>query len=350
MDRRILCVFIALTAVAVLGLSTPLARAAVTRTLRQSPQVPAGDTVAVENLVGHMTVRQGKTFQVTATVVAGGDNAQALVQSIKLNVSTADGRVLIHVHYPVKRHSRYLYKPSDGRTHGCILGGLLCDGSHSSFKYQGRRVRVNESSGGGVPLYVDVAIRVPPRVTAHFSNAAGLLSANGLTNSLTLASKGGDIHAQNLHGKLDIGSEGGDVRGVQLTGKSHLVTGGGDAKLQTVAGKLFVHSGGGDLNVSGGLSALQALTVNTGGGDAHISGNFSALRTLDAKSGGGDILLEAHKLSLHLNASSGGGDINIHLPDLHNVHRDSEHFSADIGDAAGSGTLSSGGGDITVSR
>lgn len=354
------------------------AQGTVIRTLQQSIEVPAGASVAVENLAGHMSVTQGNgPLAVTATVMAGGEQAQALAQSVKLDVSTSGGRVLVHVDYPVDRYDTFLYNPPNTRAGGsgeaCFLGHLICfrGNSNSSVRYQGTRVRVrtNEHDSSGVPLYVDLSIQVPKHVRASFSNAVGLLAANGLVNDLTLSTQGSDIHLQDLQGPLEARSRGGDVyvsgltaqtasvhtdggdlNASNLSGDISLVTGGGDAKLDTLAGKLSLASGGGDARLSGDLSALQSLDASTGGGDLTVSGNLAGLTSLNAESGGGDIVFKISNLSLHLEASSGGGDISVNLPDLRNANSSSDHFSGDIGQAANSGNLDSGGGDITVTR
>lgn len=351
---------------------------AVTRTLQRSVDVPTGDSVAVENLVGHMRVTQGNgPLQITATVVAGGDQAQTLMQSVKLDVTTAGKQVRVHVSYPVDRYDTFLYVPANSRAEGsdelCILGKLICfhGRSSSTFEYQGKRVRVNESSSGGsgVPLYVDVVVRLPAHVSASFSNTAGLLKADGLANHLSLATQGGDIHAQSLSGQLHARSDGGDIylsdvtssnaqvdtgggdlTGSSVTGDISLATGGGDAKLGTLAGKLSLTSGGGDARLSGNLSSLESLRAEMGGGDLTVSGNLTALKLLNAASGGGDLVFRASNLSMHLDAASGGGDISVHLPDTRNVNSSSDHFSGDIGNAAGEGTLRAGGGDISVTQ
>lgn len=456
MNRQIRWLAASLALGAALVSLTATASGSVTRTLQKSINVPSGDSVIVENLVGHMHVTQGNgPLQVTATVVAGGDHAQALLQSVKLDVSTTGGQVRVQVDYPVDRYDTFLYVPADAKPNGsdevCILGKLICfhGRSSSSFRYQGKRVRVNRSTGGGsgAPLYVDVDVRVPTQVSASFSNAAGLLDAEGLADNLGLLTKGGDIHGQNLKGLLDVESGGGDVylsgvtssdaqvhtgggdlTGSGFSGNFEVGTGGGDAKLDTLTGKLSLHSGGGDvtgsglggnlqietgggdarldtltgqlslssgggeailngdlsrlqsldaetgggdltvsgdlaalqslraetgggeLTLSGNLAALTSLRAGTGGGDLHVTGDLAALTSLDAESGGGDIVLRTNHLSMHMDAGSSGGGISVHLPDLRNVSSSSDHFSCDIGNVAGKGTLRSGGGDITVTR
>lgn len=373
-----------LLALSLLGAVLPgLATAAgtpgtVTRALQQSVKVPAGGSIKLENLVGHMRVVQGTgPVQIDATVVAGGDDAQALAQSVKLDVSTSGTQTLVHVDYPVDRYDTFLYNPpnsqADGSDEVCILGKLICfhGRSSSDFRYQGKRVRVNQTSSGGagVPLYVDVVVHLPANVAGNFSNAAGLLDADGLANNLGLDTEGGDIHAQDLRGQLDADSDGGDIylgnvtssrlrvhtgggdlTGSRLGGGLNVATGGGDAGLDTLSGKLSLATGGGDARLSGDLSSLRSLAVVTGGGDMNASGNLASLASLDIESGGGDINLHASNLSVHLDAASSGGDIGIHLPDMRNVDSGSNHFSCDLGKAAGTATLSSSGGDISLTK
>lgn len=359
-----------------LGLAAAARADVVTRTLQQSLKLPAGDRVAVENLVGHMTVTQGNgPLQVTATVMADGDQAQALAQSIKLDVSTSGNQVLVHIDYPVERYRTFRYNPPNAQTGGsgeaCILGNLVCfhGSSNSAVRYQGRRVEVNESVGSGAPLYVNVAVHLPAQVSASFDNAVGLLQADGLADDLTLATQGSDIHVRQLQGSLharsrggdmylnavtsssvQVYTDGGDLTGSALSGDLQLTTGGGDAGLDNLAGHLDIRSGGGDIRLSGKLAELRTLVAHSGGGDLTVAGNLGALTSLDTESGGGDIVLKVSNLDLRLEAASGGGDIDVNLPDLRDVSSSSEHFSADIGKAAGTATLASGGGDITVTQ
>lgn len=351
------------------------ADAMVTHSLSQSIAVPAGGRVKVGNLVGHMTVTQGNgSLQVTATVVAGGSDAEALAQSVKLDVSTTGKQVTVHVHYPVHQYSNYLYNPPHATTSdngsACFLGLICIRGNgHSDIDYQGARVRVNENGNSGTPLYVDVAVQLPAGVNASFANAMGLLEAGNLTDTLSFATGGSDISLRNLTGDvtadtrggdidvnnvtsqtLDVDTSGGDVNGANLKGDMKLQTGGGDAGLKTVSGTLHAATGGGDLRLNGELPALHTLYAHTGGGDLRVAGDASTLHDLDVSTGGGDAVLRLNNMSMHLEASAGGGDVNIHLPNISgNVVSRDDYFSGDIGKAAGRGIVHSGGGDITVS-
>lgn len=375
---RLLCAVLAMGAAMLTLQATAGEGGSVTKTLRQSVEVPPGGSVTVENLVGHMRVVQGNgPLQVDATVVAGGDQAQTLVQSVKLDVSRDHGHVLVHVDYPVARYDTFLYQPpnaaSDGSNEVCIVGKLICfhGTSNSTLSYQGRRVRVNQVAhgGSGAPLYVDVVVHVPARISATLSNGVGVLEASGLTDNVSLVAMGGDIRVQNTRGQLDvrsdggdvylndvasqngrIRSDGGDVTGSGLSGDLHLMAAGGNIKLDSIAGKLSLSAGGGDVRLAGNLAALQSLDARLGGGDLEVSGDLAALTSLNVQSGGGDIEFRTSNLSMHLDASTGGGDVRVDLPGMRNVDRSSDHLSCDVGKATGTGTLHAGGGDITITQ
>ncbi len=348
----------------------------VTRTLQQSVDVPNGDDVVVQNLVGHMRVVQGSgPLQVDATVIAGGDHAEALAKSVKLSVATVGKQIQVHVYYPVDRYDTYIFSPPGSQAQNdyddlCILGKYFCFQGKPTFSYQGKRVRVVQSSHrNGVPLYVDVIIHLPAHVTASFENQAGLLEADGLVNDLSMATRGGDIQVENQSGTLNAVSHGGDIRlasmkssnaqmltsggdvtGNRLSGDITIKTDGGDARLDTVSGKLALMSDGGDVAMAGDLASLQSLRALTDGGDFSASGDLTALASVDVNSDGGDIMFRASNLSTHLNATSDGGHIHVDLPDMSSVSKSSHHLSCDINKGTGIWTLRSDGGSITLAK
>src|SRR5574337_1406899 len=93
---------------AVLLAARTAAAATVQTTLSYAGPLPAGVTkLKVENLAGHVSVTQGPSFQVTATVVAGGSDqtaAQTRAQPVKLDTAQEGGQFTVHVHYPVNQY------------------------------------------------------------------------------------------------------------------------------------------------------------------------------------------------------------------------------------------------------
>ncbi len=365
----------------------------VTNTLSQSIAVPARASVKVENLVGHMTVTQGNgPLQVTATVVAGGSQAQALAQSVKLDVSTAGNQVTVHVHYPVDQYNTYLYNPpqakdarSEADDNNCFL--VFCFNGGSSIEYQDRHVRVNENSTRGTPLYVDVAIQLPAGVETTLVNPFGRVDNRNLANKLTVKTNSADVYVTKLTGDLYADTGSGDVDADQVTGDvyadtgsgnvnvsnavsqtlnadtgsgdvsfNHVKgdmkcdTGSGDCTLDDAGGSLHANTGSGDVMAKNYISG-DSVWADTGSGDVHLSGDLSGLRKLYIDTGSGEAVLRTSTgLSMHLVASSDSGDVSVNLPGISNVTVKDSYFSGDLGKAEGQGTISTGSGDISVSH
>ncbi|MGH8398152.1 MAG: DUF4097 family beta strand repeat-containing protein [Gammaproteobacteria bacterium] len=381
----------------------------VTNTLSQSIIVPVGASVKVENLVGHMTVTQGQgPLQIIATVIAGGSQAQALAQSVKLDVSTAGNRVTVHVHYPVDQYSTYLYNPphtqgEETENNNCFL--IFCFNGGSLVKYQDSHVRVNENSTRGTPLYVDLAVQLPGGAEATLSNPFGRVDTQSLNNNLIISTSSadvfvtnltgdlyadtgsGDVHVQNIKGNLKADTGSGDVDTDQVTGNvyadtgsgnvsvSHAVsktlyanTGSGDVSFNQVKGDMKCDTGSGDCSLDDSNGSLHADTgsgdviaknyisgdsvwADTGSGDVRLSGDLSGLHKLYIDTGSGEALLKTSTgLSIHLVASSDSGEVSVNLPDMNNVVIKDSYFSGDLGKAIGSGTISTGSGSISVSH
>lgn len=363
--------------------------ASYSRKLQQDVPVAADSQVTIENLAGAVDVVQGGTsLEVHATAVAGGKDAaaaRALADSIRLDVERDGNLVTVHVHYPVDRHDTYQYIPTrpSNRRHGMRFLGFNIGHSSSNFSYQGTRVHVYEGKDKGIPLHVDLEIRVPAGLQAQVENhmgrmhaeqvqarlsmrnGSGDIDAQGISGSLKMRSGSGDIDVQGLKGPLQVQTGSGDVKlhGVQgdavvYTGSGDinggdihganqkLQTGSGDIMLDGLGGDLKVQTGSGDIGLSG-LSSVKRANVDSGSGDIRLGGDLSALDQFEINSGSGDITLaSASPPPVHLEIR--GSDIGVHWQGLRNVESGSRHFNADIGQATGKGRINTGSGDIVL--
>lgn len=396
-------------------LALPVAAGAATvqTTLTYTGPVPAGVTsLKVENLAGHVTVTRGPSFQVTATVTAGGSSqtaAEALAQTVKLDTTEDGGAFTLHVHYPVDRYDSYQYpspKTSGDNNSGsaCFLGVFCFNGGNSNLEYQGSHVRVYTGGGRGTPLHVDLAIQLPAGTAFDLLNYVGRNDLSGLQNDLRVKTASADVYGSDITGKFNVDTGSGDVHVKNLTGDFtadtgsgdvfaesfqgsvhadtgsgdvHLSDGGGpllyantgsgDVTLTSVTGDMKMDTGSGDVGINGAKGSLHADTgsgevsasdytsgdsvwADTGSGDVKLVGDLSAMRKLYIDTGSGDATLHTSAgLSLHLDASSDSGALDINLPNMRNVVTRRGSFSADFGTAEGKGTISTGSGDITVS-
>jgi hypothetical protein len=347
-----------------------------TRTIDKSEAVTASTRISVENLVGHVEVTQGgDKLKVHATVVAGGADAAAarkLADTIKLAVKRDGDKLAIHVDYPLASHDSYRYIPTDGESdhHGVSFLGMHFGGrSHSSLRYQGHDVDVYRGGDEGVPLHVDLAVKLPRGTHASIDNRVGLITASHLDNVLVLKSDSGDIHADTVSGKLKAISNAGDIEVRHIAGKAELhtnagdITGqhvhvkrlaartaSGDIDLKDMDGEMKINTGNGDIDLRG-MSQVPHLTAHTGNGDIKIKGDLSGLRDFDLASGHGDIRLVTGQFPpVHLDIETGMGDIDVNWPDIANVKRTRHHYTGDVGDASGDGRIQTGMGDVTLAQ
>ena len=385
-------------ALALLGGCAPKSQArpesTVTKALITTQAVAGGTRVSVENLVGQVRVSQGASeLQVSATVVAGGKDqaaARALADTIKLDVRKSEGHLVVHVDYPVAQHDRYEYFPTHPeQKHPAsvrVLGFQFSSSfsrSRSSLSYQDHDVQVFQNESTGVPLHVDLDIRLPAGAEAEVINHIGQIGAQELKNTLALRTDSGDISAQAITGALGIKSGSGDARVVQQNGSLGVQTGSGDITAQQVTGAVDLHTGSGDIDGQGlhgdslalttgsgdiglkdvngalklktGSGDIKATDVNkaldaqlqSGSGDIELRGDLSSLTGFDVQTGSGDVTLgTAHPPAVHLEIS--GSDIQSHWSGVRNVQSSPRHFSGDVGAAKGRGRIRTGSGDVSL--
>lgn len=389
-------VFAFLSALVLLGGCAPSNQArpntTVTRTLDKTLAIPPDTRVSVQNLAGHVRISQGgPRLQVTATVVAGGKDqasARALADTNRLDVRHSHNQILLHVDYPVDRHDSYQYIPThpEQQAHGGVhVLGFDMSFSSSSLTYQDRTVRVYQGKSGGVPLHVDLNVKLPAGTHAELANHVGRIQAQNLKNTLVLRTDSGDISTRAITGDLSVTSGSGDIRladqhgstGVHtgsgdvtargITGAVDLHTGSGDIKgralhgdslametgsgdidLQDIGGALKLETGSGDITLNG-IRDVSNARIQCGSGDILMRGNLSGMQTFDMHTGSGDVtLITSNPPAVHLDIHA--SDINPHWPDIRNAHTGRRRFSGDIGAASGQGRIRTGSGDVTLKQ
>lgn len=361
-------------------------------TLTRNLTVPAGGNVSVENLVGRMEIVQGGSqVEVTARVVAGGKDqaaADALAKTVKLTVETSGNKVNLHVDYPVDQYDRYRYDPMSGGpdTSDCLFG-FLCGQSSSSLTYQGTQVRVYQHHGDGVPLYVDLEIKLPAGINADLTNHIGFIKVGGVKDNLALHSDSSDMQANQITGNLSMETGSGDIGLAEQNGAVVIHTGSGDVKVNKIQGNLNLHTGSGDIsggdiqantletdtgsgdvilsNLSGALNVRAgsgdirltdvkvhgSAMADTGSGDITLSGDLSSMDGFDLRAGSGDITLSTSQPpAVHLDITTGSGDINMHWSGVRNITSSEDSFSGDIGAAKAIGKIHTGSGDVNLKQ
>jgi DUF4097 and DUF4098 domain-containing protein YvlB len=363
------------TATASLLLIAALVAAPTEAAVERQETVRAGKarSVSVENLVGAVQVlpATGRELTIEFKVVADGDDAQALADSISFVTRDQDGRLEVTVEYPTDRHRSYRYQA--GRSH-----------HETQTDYRGHRVRV--SSRSGVALHVDAVVRVPEGGALRFANQVGEVTAERVVGDLDIDTGAGAVESRGGRGtlKADTGSGGvrvrdhrgpvsadtgsggvvlddvqGDVEadtgsgGIRLTRvvgeRLRLDSGSGGIELEDSRGSLDADTGSGGVRTRG-FTAGERVRVDSGSGRVVLDGDLSAVRELEVDTGsGGATIVSSAPLDLRLHIEVGSGRIEVDAPDMRDVeHEERDTFDAVLGSGRGRAVIDTGSGGVSV--
>jgi DUF4097 and DUF4098 domain-containing protein YvlB len=368
-----------------LALTAGAARAASHEiTLEKSIPTAGVHTLQFQNLAGTLTlgITAGDAIVVRAHVVAGGSSeadAAKLAARIALELEQTGDTASLTVSYPVDDYDDYLYHAPG------LSGGSV------HVRYMDTRVTVNGGFlmlSSGIPLHVDVDIRVPKGIKVHAENAVGAITADGLSAGLYakvhdgsvtdsrsigedyLDTGSGDVHVSAHRGTVKADTGSGDAVFEDVTGdevyadtgsgdvsmshcKATLLyadTGSGDVKLDDVQGSLHLDTGSGGVDGTG-VTSGEKLYADTGSGHVRLDGDLSAVQDMYVDTGSGDIMIKTSRApSLHIEASSSSGNLTVDLPDMQNVSSHHHEFRADVNGGKGKAKLDAGSGDVSFTK
>lgn len=267
----------------------------------------SGSTVAIYDLVGHVTIEAGTGNDVVVEITRRGADASKL----SVDVATVDGRNTLRIIYPdddiiypdMNRRGNWEFSiDRDGR-----WGGYRSDRWTSS-----RRYRV-KSSGRGTEAWADMKILIPPGkrvdVNVGVGDAVSTNVASDLSIDVASASVTVNGHKGSLH--LDTGSGRVDVRDV--TGADEFTSDAGSGTVtvrNATARRMKLDSG------SGGLDAdnLIADELNVDVGSGHVRVDRTTAERVRLETGSGGVSLELRNSPKTLDVESGSGSVTLTLP------------------------------------
>ena len=306
MRRAVLVPFV--LAVVLLAAAAPAVAAEATRTLKGSISPGSGESWAVENLAGRMSITAGSGSSVTATVTVHG-GSEELADLIKVEQVVGEkGRMTLRVVYPLDKHTTYRYS-DHGKSGTQSFWGMFDNGS-STVEYAGRRVKV--SGKDGVLLYADIDVQVPARLgKGLLRNYVGRMDAKGLEGDLKFDTASGDMDLKNLKGDIDADTGSGDVHIADVTGSLDLDTGSGDITVEGFEGDLLKGDvGSGDISIRSGK--IGKVDLDTGSGDVSLTA--ADITELKADTGSGDVRFDFNGGALtRAVLSTGSGDVTLRL-------------------------------------
>jgi hypothetical protein len=163
---------------------------------------------------------------------------------------------------------------------------------------------------------LNASIDVPAGTALAVTTGGGDLSATGLADGATLDTDGGNLSVTGAAGDLVLASGGGDVSADRVSGPV-----------------VSISASGGNI----GGSAVSAATVTADSGGGEVTLTFTTIpRNLHVNANGGNVTIVVPRGSYAVSANAGGGNLTNTIPSA--LH------------AANAITVSSGGGDISLSE
>jgi len=286
------------------------------------------ERLRVENLAGHVVFEggEGGGLEIEATVHARDwrkMTAREISDLLEVAIEEDGGRLTLICRYPVGEYRNYHYSPGDGS----FFGGS------STVRYDGKKVKV--SSGRkrkGLPLWVDIRVRVPAGVACDLRNVVGRVNLDGVASDCQVHMASADFEARDQRGDLFVDS------------------GSGDVGVEGMAGELRVDTGSGDVLLKG--VDYPRLHVDTGSGDVDVISPGGEVTYWELDTGSGDVtlVLPSGKASFRLDVDTGSGDVSCDLPTKDVKLRHGEIRSLTVGGGSGRIIVDTGSGDVSIEK
>jgi len=298
-----------------LGVATLLAGCiAATATAQVERQELRGESVAIYNLAGRVTVEAsgGSAVQVAVTP-RGADAGQLQVEQ-----GVVHGRQTLRVVYP---GSSVRYRDGGGSTQLRVRDdGTFGDGS------DGRRVTIDDDSGS-LEAWADLTIGVPRGQSLHVFQAVGMVTVSNVNGDLVIDTHSADVSTTGTAGPLAIDVGSGDISVTDAEGNVTLDTGSGDVTVRGARGDLlYVDTGSG--NVTADAASVRELRVDTGSGDVEVANGSASAVMIDT--GSGTVQLDLSNSPEEVEIDTGSGSVTVRVPASFSAEVAIETSSGDI--------------------
>ena len=292
---------------AVQALAGSMASAETPTTLKAELSADALRPFRVENLVGHMIVRQGSGARVVVMATVHADD-QATADLLRLEEvrDAKTGHPTLRMKYPIDQHTKYRY---GGRADGGFFDRFFS--GTNNIDYDGERVSVSSSRGLG--LYADLVVEIPRGASGTFRNAVGALDGNNVDGALRFDTGSGVISLRDFKGDVVADTGSGDVNASNGQGSFKCDTGSGNCALNGFKGeRLKLDTGSGDIKVND--ASAQFVNADTGSGSVLL--HLKDAEEIKADTGSGDVFVEVTGSNLmRINADTGSGQVDLKVPE-----------------------------------
>jgi DUF4097 and DUF4098 domain-containing protein YvlB len=332
--------------------------AAVTQAQQAERYELSGRDIAIYNLVGEVTVQQGRGNAVVVEMVRGGRDAGEL----SVETGPIRGAETLRIIYP---DDRIIYPELNrgSRTELRVRSDGTFSDSDRGDRDWGRGDRISIRGGGdGLEAYADMTISVPAGQQVAVYLAAGEAQVMDVDGTIRIDTHSAPVRASGTSGSLivDVGSGSVDVTSAQ--GDVDVDTGSGGVDVRTVAGGwLRVDTGSGSVMASD--IDVTDLEIDTGSGRIEADRVVAANVRLDT--GSGSISLELLRDADDIEIDTGSGSVTLTVPDGFGtqveidtgsggievdmpVTWDRDHVTGTIGDGVGRLTIDTGSGSVRI--
>ena len=326
----------------------------------------SNNLIFIQNLAGKIQVNPSSDNQIhiRGTVIANADSskaANALLDSISFDTEKTKNQTIISVEYPTDDYTGFVYNPNKKKS----SWGNWSSSSH----YMGDRVKVASKPKGllskWAEVHTDLSIELPADQWSKVKLISGAITAQGLSNEITLDTSSGKIIVTDSEGKLDADTGSGSVTiedfsgfvkadtgsgSISITNANGDVdadTGSGSIKINNVTGDVKADTGSGSVTVNDYLGG-EKLEIDTGSGSVRVNGDLGNISNLEVDTGSGSVkLVSTHAPSLKIDIDTGSGGVNVNLPNL-NVRKDKGgEFIGTAGDGRGKASIDTGSGSVS---
>ncbi len=321
-----------------------------------------GQSVAVYNLAGRITVSGGSGSETTVRVVrAGPDAARLRVETGPIDNYDRVWQTL-RVVYPGSR----LVVPELGHRSRTEVK-VREDGTFSDAgRTRGRRVTIS-NSGTGVRASADLEIGVPQGTRLGVYLAVGQVTVQNVEGMLRIDVARAPVTVVGATGTLTIDSGSGTVDVRDVDGDLSIDTGSGAVTVANAKGeRCTVETGSGAVTASG--ITAQTVAIETGSGRVEIR-DLAAVRVsvetgsgrvaldltqdpeaLTIETGSGSVVIQAlATLGAQVDLETNSGHVETDFPVTVRKHR-RNHLRGQIGDGAGRIRVETGSGGIRLVR
>lgn len=313
-----------------------------------------GNTVAVYNLAGAVTIERGTGANVVVEVSRGGRDAAQL----EVNRIEVDGNQALVVRYP---DDDVVYRgPGGGSTQMTVRSDGTFGGGN-----RGDRIRIRRS-GSGTEAHADLRILVPAGRDLELNLGVGEVSASDVEGGLNIDVHAAPVRTNGTRGRLNIDTGSGSVVVNNAEGDDILIdTGSGSVEVNGIrTSDLNVDTGSG--RVRGAGIVATRLGVDTGSGGITLSDVSASDIELDTGSGsvtldlvtqierlvidtgsGGVRISGPANLSASVEIETGSGNIDIDLP-VRISRRGRTSLSGTLGSGSGRIVIDTGSGGVSI--